>query len=167
MLAESLRKHWKTESAPYIHRLVPKPAEPQHRANSWRSIVKEFEITISPRLYETDALGHINNATIAAWFEVIRMRFLESLADSTEMHLKSWILASVQIDFIGETFYGTDVTGKVVDASIGNSSFTLHCEMWQSDMQTVRGKAVLVHLDLESKAPARIPDELREKLAAL
>ena len=129
--------------------------------------MKEFEITISPRLYETDALGHINNATIAAWLEVIRMRFLESLADNAEMHIKSWILASVQIDFLGETFYGSDVIGKVVDASVGNSSFTLHCEMWQADKQTVRGKAVLVHLDLESKSPTRIPDELREKLAAL
>jgi acyl-CoA thioester hydrolase len=129
--------------------------------------LKEFTITISPRLYETDALGHINNATIAAWFEVIRMRFLESLADSNEGHFKSWILASVQIDFLAETFYGSDVTGKVVEAEFGNSSFTLHCEMWQGEKKTVRGKAVLVHLDLESKAPSRIPDALREKVAAL
>ncbi len=129
--------------------------------------MKEFAITISPRLYETDALGHINNATIAAWFEVIRMRFLESLADGIEGSVRSWILASVQIDFLGETFYGSDVTGKVVEASIGNSSFTVHCEMWQGGRQTVRGKAVLVHLGLESKSPARIPDVLRERLAAL
>ncbi len=129
--------------------------------------MKEFSITITPRFYETDALGHINNATIAAWLEVIRMRFLESLADSNETNAKSWILASVQIDFIDETFYGTDVIGKVVDASIGNSSFTLHCEISQGDRQTVRGKAVLVHLDLASKSPTRIPDRLREKLAAL
>lgn len=129
--------------------------------------MKEFEITISPRLYETDALGHINNATIAAWFEVVRMRFLESLADSNADNVKSWILASVQIDFISETFYGSDVTGKVVEATIGNSSFTLHCEMWQGGKQTVRGKAVLVRMDLESKSPTRVPDQLREKLAAL
>ncbi|CAA0125457.1 Uncharacterised protein [Halioglobus japonicus] len=128
--------------------------------------MQEFTITISPRLYETDALGHINNATIAAWFEVIRMRFLESLADSNEAHLKSWILASVQIDFIAETFYGFDVTGKVVEASIGNSSFTLHCEMWQQGKQTVRGKAVLVHMDVQSHSPSRVPDHLREKLVA-
>lgn len=129
--------------------------------------MKEFAITISPRLYETDALGHINNATIAAWLEVIRMRFLESLDDGGESNFNSWILASVQIDFVSETFYGSDVTGKVVEASIGNSSFTLDCEMWQGDKQTVRGKAVLVHMGLESKSPERIPDVLRERVAAL
>ncbi|MEM9398560.1 MAG: acyl-CoA thioesterase, partial [Pseudomonadota bacterium] len=32
-----------------------------------------FSKTLSPRFYETDALGHINNVTIAAWFEVARM----------------------------------------------------------------------------------------------
>lgn len=130
--------------------------------------MKDFEITISPRLYETDALGHINNATIAAWFEVVRMRFLESLPPgSNEDNVKSWILASVQIDFIAETFYGSDVTGKVVEASIGNSSFTLQCEMWQGGKQTVRGKAVLVRMDLETNSPTRVPDALRETLAAL
>lgn len=129
--------------------------------------VKEFAITITPRLYETDALGHINNATIAAWFEVVRVRFLESLVDRNPGILRQWILASVQIDFIGETFYGVDVTAKIVEATIGNSSFTLHTEMFQGDKQTVRGKAVLVHLDLASKSPARIPDDLRAKLAEL
>ena len=128
--------------------------------------MKEFAITITPRLYETDALGHINNATIAAWFEVVRVRFLESLVEGMSGTGKDWILASVHIDFIGETFYGTDVIGKITDASIGNSSFTITCEMSQGGRQTVRGKAVLVHLDLETKIPTRVPDELREQLAA-
>ncbi len=33
--------------------------------------MQEFATIITPRLYETDAMGHINNATIAAWFEVV------------------------------------------------------------------------------------------------
>lgn len=129
--------------------------------------MKEFAITITPRFYETDAFGHINNATIAAWFEVVRMRFLESLADRNGMDTRSWILASLQIDFLDETFYGSDVIGSVVDAGIGNTSLTLHCELSQGDRLTVRGKAVLVHLDPVSKKPLRIPDALRERLAAL
>ncbi|MCB1705115.1 MAG: acyl-CoA thioesterase [Halioglobus sp.] len=128
--------------------------------------MKEFAVTISPRFYETDALGHINNATIAAWFEVVRLRFIDTLAGDSGMDTRSWILASLQIDFLDETFYGSDVTGKVVDATIGNSSFTLHCEMSQGDRLTVRGKAVLVHMDVASKKPQRVPDVLRDSLAA-
>ena len=54
----------------------------------------------------------------------------------------------------------------VTDATAGNSSLTVSCEMTQGGKLTVRGKAVLVHLDTESKRPSRIPDSLREKLAA-
>ena len=128
--------------------------------------MKEFAITITPRLYETDALGHINNATIAAWFEVVRIRFIESLVEGDAGIGKDWILASVHIDFTGETFYGSDVVGKITDASIGNTSFTVMCEMSQEGRQTVSGKAVLVHLDMQTKSPKRVPDFLREQLAA-
>ena len=123
-------------------------------------------ITISPRFYETDALGHINNASIAAWLEVVRMSFLQSLGDQGDSSAFSWILASVHIDFIAETFYGREVTGTVTDASIGNSSLTVVSELAQGGELTVRAKAVLVHLDLATKLPSRISDELRERLAA-
>ena len=123
-------------------------------------------LTITPRFYETDALGHINNASIAAWFEVARITFIESLDKQTAASSVNWILASLQIDFIAETFYGTDVIATVTDATAGNSSLTVSCEMTQGGKLTVRGKAVLVHLDTESKRPSRIPDSLREKLSA-
>ena len=129
--------------------------------------MKEFAITITPRLYETDAMGHINNATIAAWFEVVRVRFLESLVDRSPGIARDWILASVQIDFVGETFYGTDVIAKIIEAGIGNSSLTLHTEMFQRGRLTVRGKAVLVHIAPHSESPTRVPDSVRTKIAAL
>ena len=123
-------------------------------------------VTISPRFYETDALGHINNASIAAWFEVARIRFLESLGGEGSESARSWILASLQIDFIAETFYGSDVIATVTSATPGNSSLTIVCEMSQHEKLTVRGTAVLVHMDQLEKKPSRIPDGLRAQLGA-
>ena len=128
--------------------------------------MQDFTVVISPRFYETDALGHINNASIAAWFEVARMSFLENLAEGDSGVISDWVLASMQIDFIAETFYGADVIARICEASIGNSSFTVVCEMTQGEKVTVRGRAVLVHLDPSTKSPARISDHLREALAA-
>ena len=123
-----------------------------------------FSVTISPRFYETDALGHINNASIAAWFEVARITFMESLGDAGAGSTMSWVLASVQIDFIAETFYGSDVIATVTGAAAGNSSLTILCEMSQGGKLTVRGTAVLVYLDTATKTPLRIPDGLRDQL---
>jgi acyl-CoA thioester hydrolase len=128
--------------------------------------LKNYSTTITPRFYETDALGHINNASIAAWFEVARVNFLESLGESDPSAAKDWILASIKIDFAAETFYGTDVIANITEAKIGNSSLTVVCEMMQGEKMTVRGTATLVHIDAQSKKPARIPEELREELAA-
>ncbi len=121
-------------------------------------------ITIGPRFYETDALGHINNAAIAAWFEVSRIAFLESLGESDAASAFSWVLASLQIDFVAETFYGSDVTATVTRAAVGNSSLTVVTEMTQDGRLTVRGTAILVHLDRADKKPSRIPQRLRERL---
>lgn len=126
----------------------------------------QHSVTITPRFYETDALGHINNASIAAWFEVARITFVESLSEAGSASANSWILASLKIDFIAETFYGSDVIATVTGATAGNSSLTITCEMSQGGKLTVRGTAVLVHMDLESKSPSRIPDGLRERLVA-
>jgi acyl-CoA thioester hydrolase len=129
-------------------------------------VLPQHATIITPRFYETDALGHINNASIAAWFEVARITFLESLGEGEAESAMSWVLASLQIDFIAETFYGSDVIATVTGARAGNSSLTVVCEMSQGGKLTVRGTAVLVHLDAATKSPSRIPDGLRQRLAA-
>ena len=128
--------------------------------------MKEFSVTLAPRFYETDALGHINNASIAAWFEVVRIRYLESLMDADPRTARDWMLASIQIDFVAETFYGKDVVAKITGAAVGNSSLSVLCEMYQDDRLTIRGKSVLVYMDTAAKSSVRIPDSLREMIAS-
>lgn len=128
--------------------------------------MQEFSVTIKPRFYETDALGHINNVTIPAWFEIARVGFLEELQGDDPDSAKNWVLVSLQIDFKAETFYGSDVIVNITEASAGNSSLNVSCEMFQSGKLTVSGKAVLVYLGPQGKSPVRIPDRFREALAA-
>ncbi|MFV8817080.1 acyl-CoA thioesterase [Haliea sp. E17] len=121
-----------------------------------------FETTIKPRFYETDGLGHISNTVIPAWFEIGRTEFLSSLAGEK----RTWLTASVQIDYVAETFYGTDVTVRITGAKPGNSSLTLYCEILQEGRVTVRGSSVLVHMSDDRSGSARIPDAVREALAS-
>lgn len=132
--------------------------------NSENRFLQPVATTISPRFSETDALGHINNVSIVAWFELARTNFFATLAKGDTMAPQEWVLASVQVDFLDETFYGSDVTAQIVEATPGNSSLTLLGEMFQDGRQTMRGKAVLVHLDPDTKKSRRIPDAYRERL---
>ncbi len=125
--------------------------------------MKAFETTVKPRFYETDGLGHISNTVIPAWFEIGRTEFLQSLAGGPGRQ-RAWLTASVQIDYVAETFYGSDVTVRITSARVGNTSITLYCEMEQDGRVTVRGSAVLVHMSEDGTAKERVPDKVRELL---
>ncbi|MBT4520650.1 MAG: acyl-CoA thioesterase [Halieaceae bacterium] len=123
-----------------------------------------FSITISPRSYETDALGHINNNAISAWLEVVRVSYLETLVPEDGAGGMNWVLASLHIDFLAETFYGADVVVRITGVTLGNSSVSFDCDMTQRDRTTVKGRAVMVFLDSQAKKPSPLPQALRAQL---
>mgnify|MGYP001824198790 CR=1 FL=1 len=125
-----------------------------------------FKTTLTPRFYETDALGHISNTALTAWFEVGRVRLLESLGAHGAQPV-DWILAAITMDFLEETFYGTDVDIVITALEAGNTSLNIKCEMHQNGRITVRGAAVMVHLDPATKTKCRIPDALRDAIRSL
>ena len=122
-----------------------------------------FTLTITPRFYETDGVGHINNVSIAGWFETARIRAMESLG--AEGELMHWVLASIKIDFQSETFYGEEVTATVPAITPGNRSLTVDCQMTQQGRNTAFGRAVMVHLDRDGGGTAPMPQEMRERLS--
>ena len=94
------------------------------------------------------------------------MKFIASLCTDGSYEAQHWILASLQIDFIAETFFGDDVIGRVAEVQVGNTSLSLLCEMHQGGKLTVKAKAVLVFMDDKTRAPVRVPEFLRKQLSA-
>ena len=124
-----------------------------------------FSCSLSPRISETDLVGHINNVAIAAWFEDLRVRYMRSLVPiEQEGQPVGFTLASVHIDFIAETHYGTDVTLHMQKTTVGNSSVTLKGEIHQDGKLTARGISVMVYWDTATRRPQRLPDIYRQKL---
>ena len=124
-----------------------------------------FEQTISPRFSETDALGHINNTVIPIWFEQARRPVFEIF--TPDLDPKKWclIIARVEVDFVGELHYGSNVTVRTSIDSIGNSSFRVFQEVWQKDKVRVKGVATLVHYDYRGQQSRPIPDQVRNRLS--
>ena len=69
-----------------------------------------FSMTVTPRFYETDALGHINNTVVSGWFETGREPVFRLF--NPELALDAWnlILARVEIDYVAQIRYGGEVT---------------------------------------------------------
>lgn len=126
-----------------------------------------FSVNITPRFYETDAFGHINNTVIAGWFEAGRAPIFKIFTPAMDIQQLTLILARIEIDFVAQTHYGHEVTIKTGIERVGNSSFVVIQEAWQNDVLVAKGKAVQVYFDFKTQQSGRIPNPQRVQLEAL
>lgn len=121
-----------------------------------------FEITITPRLSETDLLGHINNTALGIWYEAGRTPVLDLMRETLIDFDQLMMAVRTEIDYIAELFYGTDVQLYTGFARIGISSVTYYQEAWQNGKKCGRASTTLVYVDNQSRRPKPVPDTVRK-----
>ena len=125
-----------------------------------------FVRTIEPAFHDTDALGHINNTRLPAWFELARNDLFRLFTPDLDPRQWRLIMARMEVDFRGELYYGSDIEIRTYLSRLGNSSFTVTQEAWQEGKLTNVGHAVLVYFDHHAKRAVPIEGALREALEA-
>ncbi|WP_221799372.1 acyl-CoA thioesterase [Oceanobacter mangrovi] len=117
-----------------------------------------------PRFSETDALGHVNNTVLPVWFETGRTPIFKLFAPELDPNNWPLIIARIEVDYVGELFYGKPVEIRTFVLKLGNSSMTIGHEAWQDGELAARGKAVMIHYDHNSKSSMPVPAEIRSEL---
>ena len=125
-----------------------------------------WSLTLSPRFSDTDALGHINNTVLPVWFEDARTPIFRLF--TPDLNPKDWhlIIAKIEVEFVGELFYGKDIEIRTSLTKLGNSSMIIAHEAWQEGRLGARGSTVMVHFDHAAKKSVAIPDDIRAQLSA-
>lgn len=126
-----------------------------------------FEFKFFPRFNDTDALGHINNASYSTWFEEARRPVFEFFIPDLDPEKWTLILARVEIDFLAQGHYQKETVVTTKLEKLGNSSFVLLQEASQGNTVVCRGKAVLVHFDYQTNKSVPIPEMIRKNLESL
>jgi len=116
---------------------------------------------IQVRFGDTDALGHINNASFAAYAESARLDFLRCLGKS----VRSLILASLYVDYRRQVAYGERVHVDTSVERVGNSSITLSQTIFADDHRAADVRSVVVYFDYPNKKSRELTDEMRTALA--
>ena len=126
------------------------------------------EIEIYVRFSETDAAGHVNNASYFFYFEEARIKLIEQMGYKVngKISMSSVILASTTCDYISQAYAGQTLKLKTSVAKVGNKSFTLNHLLTQSETDTVvaRASATLVCFNFDEQKSETIPEEVREIL---
>lgn len=131
----------------------------------WRAS-KMFSITVTPRFGDVDGLRHINNCVIPQWFELARNPIFE-LMPNFKFGYETWdqILAHIDIDFVGQLRFGSDVEIRTYVSRVGACSYTLYQEAWQNGKLGAKGSTVIVCFNFKMEKPKPVSDELRRRLS--
>ena len=126
-----------------------------------------FEIEVTPRFCETDALGHINNTVFAVWCEAARDPIFKIF--NPELNLKKWnlIVAHLDVSMLSPCYFEFPVTIQTHVSKIGRTSFDVTHQIFQNDQKVASVVAVLVHYDYELKTSIEISKSLRSQLQSL
>jgi len=117
---------------------------------------------------DLDAFGHVNNTRYFRWFESARMAYFERIGISPERPKEAGpILATTTCDFLAPVEYPATIVVGARVARVGNTSLIMEHEIAKEGVVVARGKTVVVWFDYQRGEKVRIPDTLRDAIAAL
>lgn len=119
------------------------------------------------RYWDVDANGHVFNARyFIYWDDALTDFFEETGLDFGTEGGPLWVTRRTECDFKGEAHIGDRLATSVSVEKIGNTSVVFFLETIEEESGTLvtEGREVYVVIDPETRRPAPVPDEAREKL---
>jgi len=126
--------------------------------------MSKLQHTFYPSFSDTDALGHINNASYLTWMEDARRPIFKMFVPDLEPKNWNLIIARIEIDFMAQGDYKEETKVTTQVEKIGNSSFTLLHQVWQRELLICQGRAIMVHFDYALNKSQLLSDSLRKQL---
>lgn len=121
------------------------------------------------RFADLDPLGHANNNAIGTYFESARVDLFAAaggvLGTDVRATGRTVVIARLAIDFRAELHHPAQVRIGTRVLRLGRSSVTLGSAVFHDERCIATCEAVCVIIDLESRRPADIPPETRERLS--
>ena len=135
------------------------------RPDPWRRDPASYphRETIQTRFQDLDPLGHLNNVAMAGLFESGRVRFNRSLGLAGWAGHR-WLVARVEINYLGEGFFPADVEIATGIGEIGNRSWTILSAAFQNGECIATCDVVIVMS--ASGGITALPDDFRAGLEA-
>ena len=115
------------------------------------------------RFGDMDANNHVNNAVVSTLFEAARVSLFRDPKRSMMPDGLIWTLAQITIDYLGEMHWPGSADIGIGVARLGRTSAVFEQAIFFEGRCTATARAVNVLVDLTTRRPVAIPDELRVK----
>lgn len=117
---------------------------------------------------DMDAFQHVNNVVYLRWFETARMALFQAI-DFTSGSAVGPILHSTSCRYRLPLYFPDDVVAACRVTDVQEDRFAVETALWSAREQAVAatGTALMVAYDYAAKQKARLPDDVRTRIAAL
>jgi len=132
---------------------------------------------VETRFSDTDAMGHVNNASYLTYVEIARLAYYEEVTGRllplwTHGAQEGMILAEIRITYRNPAFYGETITVETRVDRIGRTSFSMVHRLTTPESRYGPARliavadSVLVSYDYRDEGPVPVPDEWRTAMEA-
>jgi len=121
-----------------------------------------WSVEIQTRFGDMDFNAHLNNVAVAQLYEEGRVRFNHWLRQKSGVGRPRFLVARVEIDYLGEARYPAPVVLTAAALDAGRTSWRIGLSLFQGDACLGLCDTVMVHRG--EAGPAPIPDPLRAAL---
>lgn len=135
---------------------------PRHDPRRLDVAAYPLTIALETRFGDMDVNFHLNNVAIAGLYEEARVRFNWHIRDNFAVGRPRFLVARVEIDYLGEGRYRVPTSIGVAVISTGTTSWRVVMGLFQPSGCIGLCDTVMVHRG--EGGPAPIPDMLRSAL---
>ena len=123
-------------------------------------------VDIQLRFGDTDALGHVNNATYLSYLELARIEYVARLFGISDWRQLDFILARVEIDYRSPAVMGDDIVVAVRVSRLGGASFDMEYRITEkkTGRLVAEAKTVQVCFDHAANKVKRLSAAFKEKV---
>ncbi len=159
-------------TSPPARSRITVPADPRDLAGDFA-----HSCTVEVRFADTDAMGHVNNASYLTYAEIARAGYYEH-ATGEQMHLgvhgaeEGMILAEIRMTYRSAAFFGETLTVETRVERIGRTSFTMVHRLTAPESRYGAARliaiadSVLVSYDYSVERPIPVPAALATNIEA-
>ena len=120
------------------------------------------------RWNDVDPFGHVNNGVFFQFYDTAKTEYLSTVCPDVNWEHKAIVVVHIEADFLSEVKAGSHIACRTRVVRIGNKSFHLEQEVFDTDTQEIKSRclSVMVLYDLIHQQTMPFPDEWRRAISS-
>ena len=118
------------------------------------------------RFNDVDKFGHVNNAVYFQFYDTTKTEYFSSVCKGVDWGRVAIVVVKIEAEFLAQIKGNSSIAGRTRVVKIGNKSFHLEQEVFDTETQEVKSRcfSVMVLYDLERKQTMPFPPEWRQAI---